>query len=208
MLITAVQRSDSIYKSMFMGVCCMFSCHVVSASLWPMDCSLPGSSVHGILQARILEWVAISSSRGSSWPRDQTCVSCIASGFFTAEPPGKPIYVYIYIIYIFFLIFFPLWFIHRILNLFFFIHTLTWWVGPNFFSFCWSIVELQCCVNYCYTAKWLSYTYIYVCIIYIYMFFFIFFSVMALSQDIEYSCLLYTVGPCFLSILYILVCIC
>ena len=42
----------------------------------PMDCSLPGSSVHGILQARILEWVAISSSRGSSWPRDQTCVSC------------------------------------------------------------------------------------------------------------------------------------
>ena len=42
-----------------------------------MDCSLPGSSVHGILQARILEWVAISSSRGSSQPRDSTCVSCI-----------------------------------------------------------------------------------------------------------------------------------
>ena len=41
----------------------------------PMDCSPPGSSVHGILQARILEWVAISSSRGSSWPRDQTHVS-------------------------------------------------------------------------------------------------------------------------------------
>ena len=37
-----------------------------------MDCSLPGSSVHGILQARILEWVAISFSRGSSWPRDWT----------------------------------------------------------------------------------------------------------------------------------------
>ena len=36
----------------------------------PMDCSLPGSSIHGISQARILEWVAISSSRGSSWPRD------------------------------------------------------------------------------------------------------------------------------------------
>ena len=36
----------------------------------PMDCSLPGSSVHGIFQARILEWVATSSSRGSSWPRD------------------------------------------------------------------------------------------------------------------------------------------
>ena len=38
----------------------------------PMDCSLPGSSVHGILQARILEWVAVSSSRGSSQPRDRT----------------------------------------------------------------------------------------------------------------------------------------
>ena len=40
----------------------------------PMDCSPPGSSVHEILQTRILEWVAISSSRGSSWPRDQTYV--------------------------------------------------------------------------------------------------------------------------------------
>ena len=47
-----------------------------------MDCSLPGSSVHGILQARILEWVAIPSSRGSSQPRDQTQVSCIAGRFF------------------------------------------------------------------------------------------------------------------------------
>ena len=43
----------------------------------PMDCSLPGSSVHGILQARILEWVAIPFSRVSSWPRDRTWVSCI-----------------------------------------------------------------------------------------------------------------------------------
>ena len=43
----------------------------------PMDCSLPGSSVHGVLQARILEWVAISSSSGSFRPRDQICVSCI-----------------------------------------------------------------------------------------------------------------------------------
>ena len=41
----------------------------------PVDCSLPGSSVHGILQARILEWVAVSSSRGSSQPRDQALVS-------------------------------------------------------------------------------------------------------------------------------------
>ena len=43
----------------------------------PMDCSLPGSSLHGILQARVLEWVAISFSRGSSWPRDWTQVSRI-----------------------------------------------------------------------------------------------------------------------------------
>ena len=47
-------------------------------SLWDtMDCSPPGSSVHGILQARIVEWVAIAFSRWSSWPRDQTHVSCI-----------------------------------------------------------------------------------------------------------------------------------
>ena len=44
----------------------------------PMDCSLPGSSAHGIFQARILEWVAISSSRGCSHPRDQTCISCVS----------------------------------------------------------------------------------------------------------------------------------
>ena len=44
----------------------------------PMDCSLPGSSVHGILQARILEWIAISFSRGFSQPRDQTQVSYIS----------------------------------------------------------------------------------------------------------------------------------
>ena len=48
-----------------------------------MDCSLPGSSVHGILQARILEWVAMSFSRESSWPRDRTQVSHIAGRFFT-----------------------------------------------------------------------------------------------------------------------------
>ena len=44
----------------------------------PMDYSLPDSSVHGISQARMLEWVAIFFSMGSSWPRDQTCISCIA----------------------------------------------------------------------------------------------------------------------------------
>ena len=48
-----------------------------------MDCSPPGSSLHGILQARILEWVAIPLSRGSSPPRDQTQVSCTAGRFLT-----------------------------------------------------------------------------------------------------------------------------
>ena len=65
----------------------------------PKDCSPPGSSVHGNLQARILEWVAIPSFRGSSQPRDQTHVSCIAGRLFRAEPPGEPnhfiMYVYI-----------------------------------------------------------------------------------------------------------------
>ena len=49
----------------------------------PMECSLPGSSVHGILQARILEWVAIPFSRGSSQPREWTWVSCTTGRFFT-----------------------------------------------------------------------------------------------------------------------------
>ena len=58
----------------------------------PTDCSLPGSTVHGILQARILEWVAISFSRRSSWPRDWTWVSRIVGRCFTIwatrEVPG------------------------------------------------------------------------------------------------------------------------
>ena len=55
----------------------------------PVNCSSP-SSVHGILQARILEWVAIPFSRRSSWTRDWTWVSCIVGRFFILEPPGKP----------------------------------------------------------------------------------------------------------------------
>ena len=51
----------------------------------PFNYSLPGSSVHGILQARILEWVAISSSRGSSRPRDRPASPAVAGGFFTTE---------------------------------------------------------------------------------------------------------------------------
>ena len=51
---------------------------------WVYICSPPGSSVHGILQARIPEWVAMPSSRGSSQPRNRTQGSCIAGGFFTS----------------------------------------------------------------------------------------------------------------------------
>ena len=88
-----------------------------------MDCSLPCSSVHRIAQARILEWVTISFSRGSSRPRDRTWVSCLAGRFFTIEPPGKPLTMlndYIIIIwspmtvFLHFCVFLLLW-----LNLFF-----------------------------------------------------------------------------------------
>ena len=54
-----------------------------SYSFDPMNCSPPGSWIHGIPQDRILECVTISFSRESCWPRDQTSVSCIAGGFFT-----------------------------------------------------------------------------------------------------------------------------
>ena len=73
---------------------CVLSCF---SHVWlcdPMDCSPPGSSVHEILQAWIVGWVVIPSSRGSSWPWDQTqvpCSSCTAGRFFNAEPPGKPL---------------------------------------------------------------------------------------------------------------------
>ena len=68
-------------------------------TLWDsMDCSPSGSSVHGISQARILEWVAVSFSRGSSWPKDWTHVSfisCNGKWIFYHWATGKPIYVYL-----------------------------------------------------------------------------------------------------------------
>ena len=79
------------------GCVCVHICTQLLQScltFWdPMDCSLPGSSVHGTFQARLLEWVAMPSSRRSSQPRDWTSVSYvsrIAGRFFTIEPPGKP----------------------------------------------------------------------------------------------------------------------
>ena len=65
-------------------------------TLWdPMDYSPPGSSVHGIFQARILEWVTISFSRESSWPRDRTRVSRIAGRHFTVWATRETTRIYI-----------------------------------------------------------------------------------------------------------------
>ena len=77
--------SVSRRNSMFFPWCLKFWVLIAQLCLTlcnPIDCSPLGSSVHGVFQARILEWVAISFSRGSSWPRDQTQVSCIAGRLF------------------------------------------------------------------------------------------------------------------------------
>ena len=81
---------DHLLSSCVPGTICAQSLQLCPTRCGPMDHSLPGPSVHGILQAGLLEWVAISFSRGSLLPRDGTSVSCIAGGFFTTEPLGKP----------------------------------------------------------------------------------------------------------------------
>ena len=73
----------------------------------PMNCSPPGSSVHGFLQARILEWVAIPFSRGSSPPRDWTWISCIAGRCFTIWATRETQYVD-KVVYIEMQLFFPI----------------------------------------------------------------------------------------------------
>ena len=76
------EKEDMQKISMIYLVCvCAKSLQLRPTLCDPMDCSQPGSSVHGILQARILEQVVMPSSRGSSWPRDRAWVSCIASRF-------------------------------------------------------------------------------------------------------------------------------
>ena len=70
------------------------SCLVMSIPCDPMDCGLPGSLIHGILQARILEWVAIPFSRGSSWPRNWIQISCIAGRFFTMWAIREVLFIY------------------------------------------------------------------------------------------------------------------
>ena len=89
---------SSIYLTKRIELCVLNKSEVLVAQSFPtlcnfMDCSPPGFSAHGILQARILEWVATPSFARSSPTRDQThisCGSCIASRFFTTELPGKP----------------------------------------------------------------------------------------------------------------------
>ena len=80
---------DHVGSQLIPFICCLVakSCPTLCE---PMDCRLPGSSVHGISQARILQWVATSFCRGSPPPRDRIHVSCIAGVFFTTEPPRKP----------------------------------------------------------------------------------------------------------------------
>ena len=95
--VTAASAAISLHRVMTAGLLRMVHGEAKATRSCPtlcslMDCSLPGSSVHSVFQARILEWVTIPFSRGSSQPRDQTCfscTSCIAGRFFTNEPPGK-----------------------------------------------------------------------------------------------------------------------
>ena len=76
--------------------CAVLRCSVMSClTLFdPMDSRMPGSSVHGILQARTLEWVAMTSSRGSSHPGIKPRFSTLQADSVPAELPGKPIYIF------------------------------------------------------------------------------------------------------------------
>ena len=77
--------------------CSLFSCSAVLDSfVTPMDCNLPGSSVHEIFQARTLEWVATSFCRGSSWPGIKLTPPSLAGRCFTTEPPEKPKHSWMY----------------------------------------------------------------------------------------------------------------
>ena len=106
MKLSSTLKIEELQSTFISSRTCVCVCVCVCVCMWkpfscvwlckPTDCSLPGSSVHRILQTRILEWATIPFSRGSSWPResswprDRTQVSCTAGRFFTpSEPPGK-----------------------------------------------------------------------------------------------------------------------
>ena len=85
--------------------CCLVTQPCLTLPPPHTNCSPPDASVHGIFQARILAWVAISFSRGSSGPRDWTCVSCLAGRFFlplshlgSTPPPTATSLIYILVI--------------------------------------------------------------------------------------------------------------
>ena len=115
-----------------------------------MDCIPPGSSGHGISQARILQRVAISFSIGSSWHRDWTCSSCITGRFFACWVIRE--------VYIFASIFF--FFFQEIRKYAFFSYQeVKKCIFIYLINIYWSRVDVQCCVSFRCTAEWISYTY-------------------------------------------------
>ena len=102
-MLLPLDKIQFVYSLALWWVKCVFSQSVSHVwffvTLWTVR-SLPGSSVHRISQARLLEWVAISLSKGSSRPKYWIHISCTAGRFFTTELPGKPsIIICIHIIF-------------------------------------------------------------------------------------------------------------
>ena len=87
-----VMSSLEVWYIFTLSVLCVKSLRLCPTLCDPMDYNAQGSSVHGILHARVLEWVATSSSSGSSQPRDRTHVSCVSSfgRWYHLAPPRKP----------------------------------------------------------------------------------------------------------------------
>ena len=89
-------RKKRKVNSQWFKSCCQTCVHAQSLQscptlCYPMDCSPPGSSLHGISQGRIMKWVVMPSSRRSTQDREQTYISCIAGRFFTTDHQGSPI---------------------------------------------------------------------------------------------------------------------
>ena len=95
--ISYLKKKNNVWVVCYVDFCCFCCCLITQLCPTlcdPMDCSPPGSSVHGISQASILEWVAISFSKGSSWHRNWTHVSCIDSQFPYCWATKEAPYVY------------------------------------------------------------------------------------------------------------------